>query len=152
MKPLALFGVLGLAGCATAPLPPEIAAITLVPVSSTAVAVHRPRFCLSDGWVELRGCVFPRSLTETTADSHIDLVFLDVAGGEIRVETTNFSPRSVSLGGIPTRGARAQPRACFRVTLVQLPLGTRAIEVRGHDGPHVERPPRTIATALNEQE
>lgn len=136
MKPLILIGALGLAGCATAPLPPEIAAITLVPVSSAAIDVHRPKFQMSDGWLELQGCVFRKSRAETTADSHIDLVFLDPAGGKLGVETTNFHPRSVPQTGTTTRGAPAQPHACFRVTIIQLPAGTRAIEVRGHDGPH----------------
>ena len=137
MKPLILIGALGLAGCATAPLPSEITAITLVPVSSNAIIVHRPRFQMNDGWLELQGCVFRRSRAETTADSHIDLVFLDPAGAELDVEMTNFVPRSLPQTGPSTRGAQAQPRGCFRVTIVQLPAGTRAIEVRGHDGPHI---------------
>ena len=65
---------------------------------------------------------------DTTADSHIDIVYLDDLGNQLRVETTNFAPRS-----LPRAARLPQPHASFRVP-IQLPPGTRAIEVRGHDG------------------
>ena len=93
---LSLLGVSTLAGCASGPLPLDVANVTLVPVPSAAVEVHRPKFRIKNGDLKLEGYVFRQPNAETTADSHIDLVFLNGAGRALRVDTTSFSPRSLT--------------------------------------------------------
>ena len=131
-----LAAVIILSGCASVPLPPDAASVTLVPVSSNSVEIHRPRFKVKDGALKLEAYVFRQWKAETTADTHIDLVFLDAAGKALAVETTNFSPRSLPLSGV--RGKRS----AYLLTPVQVPTGTRALEVRAHDGPHDVPPSR----------
>lgn len=131
LKSYMVLGVIALAGCASVSLPVEVANVTLVKVPSAAVEVHRPKFRVKDGELSLEGYVFRQHTAETTADSHIDIVFLDVAGRTLRVDTTSFSPRSLSRSFRPP-----QPHAYFLVPVPQVPAGTVAIEVRGHDGRH----------------
>jgi len=128
---LFLIGALALASCASVPLPPEAAGITLVPVPSVAVEIHRPRFRMQEGQLAVEGYVFRQHAAETTADSHIDLVFTDATGRELAVDTTSFYPRS-----LPKTLRLPQPHAYFLVAVPRLPAGTTTIEVRGHDGPH----------------
>ena len=122
--------ILAFTGCASVPLPPEAASIVLVPASSAAIKVHRPRLLMRKGNLELEAYVFRQFEADTTADSHVDLVFLDGSGRTLRIETASFWPRSLS------RAPRMpQPHAYVR-TAVNIPKGTTTIEVRGHDGPH----------------
>ena len=121
----------GLAGCASAPpLPPEATSVALVPVSSSAIEVHRPRFLMKRGYLELEAYVFRQWKADTTADSHVDLLYLDALGRTLLVETATFAPRS-----LPRTLRMPQPHALLRVG-INLPRETAAIEVRGHDGPH----------------
>lgn len=133
MKPRLLLGlaVLGVSGCASVPLPPEAANIVLVPVPSAAIEVWRPRLRMKDGELSIEAYIFRQQGAETTADSHVDLVFTDAFGRVLMVDTTSFYPRS-----LPRASRLPQPHAYFRVPIVRLPNATRAIEVRGHDGPH----------------
>lgn len=122
--------ILAFTGCASVPLPPEAASIALVPGSSAAIRVHRPRLLTSKGNLELEAYVFRQFNADTTVDSHVDLLFLDGSGRTLRVETVSFWPRSLR------RAARMpEPHAYVR-TAVNIPNGTTTIEVRGHDGPH----------------
>lgn len=133
MKPRLLLGLgaLGLAGCASVLLAPDATGIILVPVSSPAIEIWRPKLRMKEGGLALEGYVFRQHEAETTADSHVDLVFSDALGRELAVDTTGFYPRSL------LRAARLpRPHAYFLVPIPRLPPGTRAIEVRGHDGPH----------------
>lgn len=66
----------------------------------------------------------------TTADTHVDIVFMDAAGKTVAVETTNFHPRS-----LPQSGVRGKPHAYLLIP-IKVPADTRAIEVRAHDGAH----------------
>jgi hypothetical protein len=129
--PLLLFGLLVLSGCASIPLPTEAARIALVPVPSAAIEIHRPRLVMKNGQLQLEVYVFRQFEAETTANSHVDIVFLDPAGGVLLVTTTNFTPRSLSRS---LRGP--QPHAYILVPVLRIPEGARVIEVRGHDGPH----------------
>lgn len=128
---LLLIGVVGLAGCASIPLSTEAAKIALEPVSSSAIEIHRPRLVMKNGQLQLEVYVFRQFKAETTADSHVDIVFLDPAGGVLLVTTTSFTPRS-----LPRSLRGPKPHAYLLVPVPQIPAGTRAIEVRGHDGPH----------------
>jgi hypothetical protein len=123
--------VLAATGCSSLPLPAETAGITLVPVASAALEIHRPKFRMRGGSLQLEGYVFRQHRADTTADSHIDLVCLDAVGNILRVDTTSFSPRS-----LPRTLRMPQPHAFFVVTDPQIPRGTIVIEVRGHDGAH----------------
>lgn len=126
--------VLAGAGCASTPLPPEAAGVALVPISSVSVELHRPRFRMKNGELMLEAYALRQWKAETTADTHVDIVYLDASGKQVAVETTNFSPRS-----LPASGVRGKPHAYFLIP-IRIPAGTRAIEVRAHDGPH-EMPP-----------
>jgi hypothetical protein len=128
---LLLIGAVVLSGCAAIPLPKEGSNITLVPVPSAALEIHRPRLVLKNGQLHLEVYVFRQFEAVTTADSHVDLVFLDAAGSALLITTSGFTPRNLSRS---LRGP--QPHAYILVPVPQLPEGTRAIEVRGHDGPH----------------
>lgn len=129
-SPLVLAGVLAFAGCASVSLPPEAAVVNLVPVSSPDVEVHRPRFHTKEGELKLEAYAFRRFKAETTANTHIDLVFLDRSGRELRQELTYFTPRS-----LPPLGRMPHPAAYLRVP-VRIPAGTATIEVRAHEGAH----------------
>ncbi len=133
MKPRLLLGLaaLGLAGCALTPLPPEAANIVLVGVPSAAIEIWRPRLRMKDGELSIEAYIFRQHGAETTADSHVDLVFTDALGRVLMVDTTSFYPRS-----LPRASRLPQPHGYFRVPIVRLPNATRSIEVRGHDGPH----------------
>ena len=86
---------------------------------------------MKNGELAIEGYVFRQHEAETTADSHVDLIFLDVLGRELAVDTTGFFPRS-----LPQAMRLPRPHAYFLVPIPRLPAGTRAIAVRGHDGPH----------------
>jgi hypothetical protein len=128
---LLLIGAVVLSGCAAIPLPKEASKITLVPVPSAAIEIHRPRLVLKNGQLHLEVYVFRQFEAETTADSHVDLVFLDAARSALLITSSGFTPRSLSRS---LRGP--QPHAYLLVPVPQIPEGTRAVEVRGHDGPH----------------
>ena len=139
---LLLIGAVVLSGCAAISLPKEASNITLRPLPSVAIEIHRPRLVLKNGQLHLEVYVFRQFEAKTTADSHVDLVFLDAAGSVLLVTTSGFTPRSLARS---LRGP--QPHAYILVPVLQLPEGTRAIEVRGHDGPH-DQPasnPRTLS-------
>lgn len=133
-----MLGALGLAGCASVPLPSEATAITLVAVPSPSVEIHRPRFRMKEGDLMLEAYALRQWKAETTSDTHVDLVFLDASGKSVAVETTNFHPRS-----LPQSGVRGRPHAYFLVAIT-IPAGTRTIEVRAHDGPHDLPPARPV--------
>jgi hypothetical protein len=122
-----------LAGCASTILPPEARGVVLVPVSSAAIELHRPRLLFKRDTLDLEAYVFRQWKAETTADSHVDLVFVDGTGRELAVETTSFSPRS-----LPNAIRGPKPHAYFKIP-IRLPPGTAAIEVRAHDGPHEQK-------------
>lgn len=124
-------GALGVTGCATTPLPPEVADVVVVPVPSAAIEIWRPKLRMKDGQLAIEAYVFRQHDAETTADSHVDLVFTDTLGRELMVDTTSFYPRS-----LPRAVRLPRPHAYFLVPIPRLPAGTRAIEVRGDDGPH----------------
>jgi hypothetical protein len=128
---LLLFGLVALSGCASIPLPPQAAGIALVPVPSAAIEIHRPRLVMKNGQLQLEVYVFRQFGAATTADSHVDIVFLDAAGAVLLITTSGFTPRT-----LPRSLRGPQPHAYILVPVLQLPGGTRAIEVRGHDGPH----------------
>lgn len=86
---------------------------------------------MKSGQLAIEAYVLRQSRAESTADSHVDLVFMDALGRELMVDTTSFYPRS-----LPRAMRPPQPHAYFLVPISRLPPETRAIEVRGHDGPH----------------
>ena len=71
---------------------------------------------------------------ETTADTHVDIVFLDPLGKQMRIETTNFHPRS-----LPKTMRLPGPHAYFLIPIA-IPAGTHAIEVRAHESAPRPRP------------
>lgn len=128
--PLVVIGVLGLSSCNSVPLPPEAGTVTLVPVSSEAVGVHRPKLRMKNGGLALEAYAFRQSKAETTANTHIDIVYLDASGRQVRGERTGFSPQS-----LPATMRLPHPHA-YMLVAIQIPAGTATIEVRAHDGPH----------------
>ncbi len=118
------------AGCASVSLPPQAANVQVVGMSSISVEVHRPRLMWKDGELKLEAYAFRQWTAETTANTHIDVVYLNAAGQALAEETTHFAPRS-----LPRTMRRPAPRG-YLLKPTQLPIGTALIEVRAHDGPH----------------
>lgn len=108
--------------------------IILVPVPSPAIEIWRPKLRMKDGQLAIEAYVFRQREAETTADSHFNLVFTDALERELMVDTTRSNPRSLPRAMRPPR-----PHAYLSplVPISRRPPGTRAIEVRGHDGPHL---------------
>jgi hypothetical protein len=127
---IGLFCILGFAGCASVQLPPEAAKAKLVPVSSAAVEVHRPRFRLKDGELNLEAYTFRQPESKTTEDTHIDIVYLDVSGRQLGNKQTDFSP-----GNLPTTSRLPRPHGYFIIP-IKVPAETAVIEVRAHEGTH----------------
>lgn len=86
---------------------------------------------MKNGQLAIEAYVLRQEGAETTADSHVDLVFTDALGRELMIATTGFYPRS-----LPRAMRLPQPHAYFLMPISRLQPGTRVIEVRGHDGPH----------------
>ena len=124
-----MLGLLGFTACASQLLPPEASTVRMVPVSSASVEIHRPRLKLHEGRLRLEAYAFRQWKAETTANTHVDFVYLDAGGKTLAVETTNFAPRS-----LPATARRAP--VGYMLVPIALPTGTTAIEVRAHDGPH----------------
>ena len=118
------------AGCAATALPQEALGVSTIAASSSSVEIHRPRLIMKNGSLMLEAYALRQWKAETTADTHVDIVFLDTAGNAVAVETTNFNPRS-----LPRTMRLPGPHAYLLVPM-RLPPGTRAVEVRAHDGPH----------------
>lgn len=118
-------------GCASVPLPPEAVAVVLVPVPSKSVAIYQPKLVVKDGRLLLDGWVYRQFGAWTTTQSHLDIVFFDVAGRELRSEMTYYTPRDLRGGG-----HRMQPRGHYTLPISAMPVGTAKIEVRAHDGAH----------------
>lgn len=130
-----------LSGCASTPLPPEAVGVTTAAVSSPSVEIHRPRIIVKDGELRLEAYALMQWKAETTANTHVDVVFLDAGGTALAVETTNFYPRS-----LPKTMRKPAPHAYLLYPL-RIPARTRTVEVRAHDGPHeIPAPGRTIST------
>ena len=127
-------GTLWLTGCASTPLPPEAMEVSTVAVSSKSVEIHQPRLIMKEGELRLEAYAMRQWKAETTADTHVDIVFFNAAGSEIAVETTNFHPRSLP------RTMRLPGPHAYLLMPIQIPDGARALEVRAHDAPH-ETPP-----------
>ncbi len=126
----ALLCAAGLAGCASAPLPPEAAAVALVPAPSKFVAIYQPRLVVKDGRLLLEGWVSRQYGARTTAQSHLDIVFLDPSGRVLRSAVTYFAPRDL-------RGGHwMQPRGHYSLPIPVLPAGTARIQVTAHEGEH----------------
>ena len=123
--------LVALAGCTSVSLPPEASTVALVPVPSKSVAVYQPRFIMVEGRLNLDGWVYRQFDAPTTATSHIDIVFLDAAGRELRGESTDFAPRDLRGGG-----HRMRQRGHYSLPIPVMPAGTSKIEVRAHDGAH----------------
>ena len=123
--------IVTLSACASVHLPPEVAAVTLERIPSQAVAIYQPKIVMKDGQLLLDGWVYRQFGAATTAQSHLDIAFLDPSGRELRRETTNFAPRDLRGGG-----HRMQPRGHYTLPISSMPAGTIKIEVRAHDGAH----------------
>ena len=132
MKPRTLLFFAAVAGAALA-VPVLATAATEAPpvvaVSSSTIAVHRPELRpAAEGWL-LAGCVAPQHGTWPQATTHLDIVFLDVAGAELTVRTEPLAATTLR-----ERPRRPRPHARYELALGELPVGTARIEVRAHDG------------------
>lgn len=121
-------GVAACAGCATLPLPPKAAVITLERVSSTAVAVYQPKLVVQEGELLLDGWVYRQYGAQTTAQTHIDVAFLDVNGRELHRELTYFRPHDLRTGT-----HRMAHRGHYTLPIPAMPAETAKIQVRAHD-------------------
>ena len=130
-------GVLPLAAllvgsCVSDSVPAEAAAVKLVPVSSSAIQVDAPRFHRQDGQLHVVGMAalkLPRA--QPHPDHHVDVVFIDAGGREIRVDSVGLVTRV-----LPKIPGRARARGIYSAPIQQLPSGTATIEVRAHDVAH----------------
>jgi hypothetical protein len=123
---------IGLAGCTSVPPPPEAARVALVGQSSNSVAIALPKLILNKGQLTLDGYVTRQLGAFSTGRSHLDIVFLDATGHELRTETVNFWPRELS--GSSSRFGK--PRGRYQLPISDLPSTVARIEVRAHDKPH----------------
>lgn len=130
-----LFCAAGLSGCASVPLPPEAAVVTLDRIPSKSVAVYQPKLVVKDGRLLLDGWVYRQFGAWTTTQTHIDVAFLDAAGRELRSEVTDFTPRDIRQGG----GHRMAPRGHYTLPIAAMPAGTATIQVRAHDSAEHQR-------------
>ncbi len=85
---------------------------------------------MKDGELKLEAYALRQSKAETTSDTHIDIVYLDVSGRQLGQEQTNFSPRN-----LPPMHRLPKPHAYF-LTSIKIPADTAVIEVRAHEGAH----------------
>ncbi len=125
-----VLGAVLLSGCAAVSLPPDAASIALVAVSSSAVEVHRPRFRMKDGGLKLEACITREFKGETTADSHIDIVYLDASGRQLAQERSDVTPHT-----LPQTMRMPRPHAYLLIP-VRPPSGTAKIEVRADESAH----------------
>ncbi|ACB77715.1 hypothetical protein Oter_4444 [Opitutus terrae PB90-1] len=123
--------VAGLAGCVSAPLPSESAAVTLERTASQSVAVYPPKLVVKDGRLLLDGWVYRQYGALTTTETHIDVDFLDATGRVLRNEVTHFVPRDLHRGS-----HKMAHRGHYRLPISAMPAGTATIHVRAHDGDH----------------
>lgn len=131
MKSLSIglvFGVTALAGCASVRLAPEAAAVALDPIPSRAVALYQPKLVEKDGRLMLDGWVYRQFGATTTAETHIDVAFLDATGRELRTEVIGFSPPDLRRGS-----HKMAHRGHYTVPISAMPTGTATIQVRAHD-------------------
>lgn len=99
----------------------------VVAVSSNTVVVHQPELHpVAEGWC-LAGCLAPQRGAWPQATTHLDVVFLDVAGAELAVRT-----EPVAVSTLRERPRRPRPHARYELALADLPAGTARIEVRAH--------------------
>ena len=130
-----VFIAVGFGGCVTSPpviSPAAARDIALVPMSSASVTVRPPLLRQRDGRLELVGFVTKVYGAKTTERTHLDVTFLDSSGETLQTQTVLFSPQRL------TRGHRAPNRqASYAIAIDALPTGTRRIEVRAHDEPHM---------------
>lgn len=124
------FGLVLATGCASYVVPPEMAAVRLVGMSSAAVEVYRPRFIRHEGVLALEAYTTREFKGQTTVDSHVDIVYLDGAGRKLAEERANVRPHSLPAGGRLPR-----PHAHF-IQTIKPPAGTTAVEVCAHEEPH----------------
>ncbi len=125
-----IFGAVILSGCAAVPLPPDAASVALVAVSSSAVEVYRPRFRMKEGVLTLEAYIMREFKGETTADSHIDIVYLDAFGRQLSQERPDLTPHT-----LPQTMRMPRPHA-YLLFPVRLPNGTAKIEVRADERVH----------------
>lgn len=125
-----MLGAVILSGCVAVPLSPDAASVALVAVSSSAVEVYRPRFRMKEGVLTLEAYVMREFKGETTADSHIDIVYLDASGRQLAQERADVTPHT-----LPQTTRMPRPHA-YLLFPVRLPSGTARIEVRADESAH----------------
>ncbi len=106
--------------------------MVLVGLSSNSVSIAQPKLILYKGQLTLHGYVTRQLGAFSTGRSHLDIVYFDGDGHELRTETINFWPRS--LAGASSRFGR--PRGRYRLPIPELTTAVARIEVRAHDKPH----------------
>ncbi len=128
---LLLFGVVGLAGCATPfRAPPDVAHVKLERADSPVIVVEKIWLERKTGPLVLKGYVVRRLEAEDTSATHLDVTLYDASGAVLRTSVEHFEPRQ-----IPRRYRRPND-ASYNVPLDPLPSGTVRIEVRAHEGKH----------------
>jgi hypothetical protein len=124
--------IIWLAGCTSVPPPLEAANVALVAVSSNSVAIARPKLVISKNQLTLDGYVTRQFGAFSTSRSHLDIVYFDASGHELRTETADFFPRD--LGRSSSRFGT--PKGRFKLPISDLPPEVVKIEVRAHDQRH----------------
>lgn len=123
-----VFVAAGLSGCSSMSLPHAAAGVSLEPRPSQSVAVYRPKLVQKDGGLMLDGWVYRQFGASTTADTHIDVMFLDATGRELRSEVTRFAPSDLRRGS-----HKMAHRGHYTLPIPAMPAGTATIQVRAHD-------------------
>ncbi len=100
----------------------------VVPVSSRAVALHRPLLQrASDHW-RLTGCLAPQRGMWLRPATHLDVVFLDARGDALATHAV-----ALDLGVLRWRSKSPRPHVRYESLWPELPEGTARIEVQVHD-------------------
>lgn len=128
-----LFMTAGLTSCSV--VPTQFGGSWPLPVerqSSPAVDLARPALWpQAGGRYTLVGYLVRQYRGPTTANSHIDVLFLSADGKLLRQQAVAFRPQELKYNE-----GRRIPRASYELKLDALPVGTARIRVEAHDQPH----------------
>lgn len=99
--------------------------------SSAVIDLGRPILQPLDGGLRVTGYLNRQRDAVTTANSHVDVQCVDVAGALLVERPVAFAP-----GDLPAGSLRSRPSARYEITFATVPAGTARIRVVAHDRPH----------------
>jgi hypothetical protein len=99
--------------------------------SSTAIDLGRPVIEPVEGGVRVTGYLHKQVAAATTANSHVDVQFVDTSGAVLLEKPTAFVPGDLRGGSM-----RSRPSARYEVIVAPMPAGTARVRVVAHDQQH----------------